>query len=224
MLANLLPGIRDIRTPLATGYIWLLMAWLWIPEHLKTAAPPSSVPGDIARLASYSGRIGVGIALSFVAYLIGVLSELLNEPLLRIGSFISWYSFISSDIRRSRPFSRKRGEQPSATITLGRVVVSLLRRDFWRYSIGGITDDAGYWSRIALVNARYSTAGLYSLAETAERMTPQAKDRSARGRGTLSKDKEKVCLSYLVRHVYQLGNALLGREPELFASYDPTYS
>jgi hypothetical protein len=39
MLTNFLPGIREFRTPLATGYIWLLTFWLWIPTHFKDTPP-----------------------------------------------------------------------------------------------------------------------------------------------------------------------------------------
>ena len=90
MLANLLPGIRDIRTPLATGYIWLLTFWLWLPAHFRDTRPSEGVPGDIAQLAHYSGRVGIAIALSFIAYLIGALSALFDAPLTAIGSFLSW--------------------------------------------------------------------------------------------------------------------------------------
>jgi hypothetical protein len=86
MLTNLLPGIRDLRTPLATGYLWLLALWLWIPSHFKHAPPTSGVPGDITYLAHYASRVGVAIAVSFAAYVVGVLSQHLNPPLAQLGT------------------------------------------------------------------------------------------------------------------------------------------
>jgi hypothetical protein len=266
VLANLLPGIRDLRTPLATGYIWLLTFWLWTPARFKDTTPTVGVPGDIARLAHYSGRLGVAIAVSLIAYLIGVLSGILNQPLTQAGSFVFWYRFVSRDLKVMRQLERNRGHnrrrrrssdyyedqegpvtsigkrwrerwlavwnrerwlavwhgERRAIVMIGNVRVRLLRRDFWDFSPAGITTDAGYWSQVALVNAHYGLAGLYSLAETTQQMSP---DRNTdpprpRPRYEIHRGKDQALFAYLVRNVYRLGNSLLGKEPELYSAYD----
>jgi hypothetical protein len=34
MLLNLLPGLRDLRAPLAAGYLWLAAGWLFFAPKL----------------------------------------------------------------------------------------------------------------------------------------------------------------------------------------------
>jgi hypothetical protein len=36
MLMNLLPGLRELRAPLVSGYLWLISAWLLL-GHLASA-------------------------------------------------------------------------------------------------------------------------------------------------------------------------------------------
>lgn len=38
MLAGLLPGLRQVRTPLAVGYLWLLNLWLLLADYLPRKA------------------------------------------------------------------------------------------------------------------------------------------------------------------------------------------
>jgi hypothetical protein len=210
MLANLLPGIREIRTPLATGYIWLLTFWLWIPQHFKDVPPTTGVPGDIARIAHYSGRVGVAVALSFIAYLIGALSGIFNATLTRIGSYISWHgSFLARlnflvphggdqvFVIRGQPFIYYIGRSPTIRVQLA--LLDFLRSDV----VGREVDNPERWAKIALLNSRYHVQGIDWLAEYAERVMPT-----------------EPYLAYLIREVYKRGNALRGKEEELFATYD----
>ncbi len=198
MLANLLPGIRELRTPLAVGYVWLLTFWLWLPEHFKATAPTVGVPGDIARLTHYSGRLGVGIALSFIAYLIGALSVLFNGPLVRIGSFLFWYTKPRQPGQDNLIYVASRIVYPNA-------------RDFWSAYLRGHPDALTAATRNALRNARYRAFGFSFLSDTA---------RQAALKHRYSEDDELRYLRYLIETVYAQGNVLLGREAELFAAYD----
>ncbi|MFF4392878.1 MULTISPECIES: hypothetical protein [unclassified Streptomyces] len=36
MLASLLPGLRELRTPLATGYLYLLLLFLLFSDSIPT--------------------------------------------------------------------------------------------------------------------------------------------------------------------------------------------
>jgi hypothetical protein len=92
MLASLLPGLRDIRTPLAVGYLWLLTAWLLFGEYVPKSRPPGN--GLIAQLFDLGGLLGRAApiaALSFIAYLLGAIltipveSRFISRLLLRMG-------------------------------------------------------------------------------------------------------------------------------------------
>lgn len=88
MLISLLPGIRDLRTPLAVGGTWLACIWLLVLDRVPLTAsdaPPSIRPAyAIIEFAGPGGILGV---LSFLAYVLGVISLSVGvaivEPLLR---------------------------------------------------------------------------------------------------------------------------------------------
>lgn len=74
MLASLLPGLREVRTPLTVGYLWLLVIWLAFADKIPTERPA----GDnlIARLFDLGGMLGqpaTVAALTFLAYVLGAL-------------------------------------------------------------------------------------------------------------------------------------------------------
>jgi hypothetical protein len=79
MLMSLLPGLRELRAPLASGYLWLVSAWLflgrmdWLPTHRPTDN------GEVARLWELGDALGttaVFAAVTFIAYLIGSFLEM----------------------------------------------------------------------------------------------------------------------------------------------------
>lgn len=87
MLAGLLPGLREIRGPLASGYLWLLFGWLVFEDDVSTAG------GAIERLVDLGAVVSpaaVAVAASFAAYLVGSLSEdLFGRTLLTVVRRIS---------------------------------------------------------------------------------------------------------------------------------------
>jgi hypothetical protein len=203
MLGNLLPGIRQVRTPLATGYLWLLMFWLWLPSHLTEIAPTSGVPGEITRLAHYGGRVAVGIALSFAAYLIGILSQFLNFPFVRLGTVMAY-------IPAAIPAITFR-----TTINLGVVSVTLDTTP----SPKGDEEDTDAFNRseiqrkLTLSAGRLSAKGVNSLYSFASEVA----ERSQANRPVKFKYN---LLAYLFKEVPNEGNALVGKEPELYSVYD----
>jgi hypothetical protein len=101
MLANLLPGFRDLRAPLAAGYLWLAAIWVWFAHVLPSS--PNEATGFLKRvyeLAGAAGRPAIGIALSFTAYLLGVLmteivGRILQFPIIilhRLGKYLMYYA------------------------------------------------------------------------------------------------------------------------------------
>ena len=78
MLANLLPGVREIRAPLAAGYIWLVFSWLLL-EPLPSRGDAEGLLKSTYALADAVTPVGVGIALTFGAYVFGSLSESITQ-------------------------------------------------------------------------------------------------------------------------------------------------
>jgi hypothetical protein len=74
VLSSLLPGIRHLRAPLAVGYIWLIDVWLLFGKAFPSEAEAEGVIEDLYALKGLVSEVGLGIAISFAAYLIGVLS------------------------------------------------------------------------------------------------------------------------------------------------------
>jgi hypothetical protein len=80
MLAGLLPGLRQVRTPLAVGYLWLLNLWLLLADYLPRKAA-GGVVGQIFELGGLPGKGVVLAALTFIAYLIGSSLNVLSPTL-----------------------------------------------------------------------------------------------------------------------------------------------
>jgi hypothetical protein len=77
LLASLLPGLRKLRTPLAVGYLWLLVTWLLSADKVPRIRPEGG--GLVSALFDLQILLGQGAvlaAVSFVAYLIGALLSL----------------------------------------------------------------------------------------------------------------------------------------------------
>jgi hypothetical protein len=72
VLANILPGLREIRGPLAAGFLWLLLGWLSFHDRV---ASPSGAIGELVDLGGLVSDAALAVAASFVAYLIGSFSE-----------------------------------------------------------------------------------------------------------------------------------------------------
>jgi hypothetical protein len=97
MLANLLPGVRQLRAPLAAGYLWLFALWLVLEPALPTETEAQGLAASIYRLGDLVTAFGLAVVVSFAAYLIGSLSV----------SLVSWPSprTLSIPGRRTRSWS-----------------------------------------------------------------------------------------------------------------------
>lgn len=74
MLTSLLPGIRELRVPLATGYVWLVALAIALEPHAPERAEATGLSATLYRIGELISVLGVGVGLSFVAYLLGSLS------------------------------------------------------------------------------------------------------------------------------------------------------
>lgn len=83
MFAALLPGIRELRVPLAVGFLWMAVLWTATSAFLRSP-PEESFLSDLASLAEWISAPVFLVALSFVAYLVGIgLRPLVLTPLVR---------------------------------------------------------------------------------------------------------------------------------------------
>ena len=84
MLASLLPGLRDLRAPLAAGYLWLLFGWLLLHNTFEGWDRNSGPLGAVVDVAHAATPAAVAIAVSFAAYLIGCLNQAILEGVLNV--------------------------------------------------------------------------------------------------------------------------------------------
>ena len=76
MLASLLPGLRDLRTPLTVGYLWLICGWLWFHDALPRRATARGPIADLYDLEGVLPSATFLAALTFMAYFLGSIVEL----------------------------------------------------------------------------------------------------------------------------------------------------
>ncbi|MGI5135834.1 hypothetical protein [Streptomyces sp. CA-106110] len=76
MLASLLPGLRDLRTPLTVGYLWLICAWLWFHDVLPKRGTARGAIADLYDLDRILPPATSLAALTFIAYFLGSIVEL----------------------------------------------------------------------------------------------------------------------------------------------------
>lgn len=79
-LAAALPGFRELRAPLITGYIWLVILWLLIKPDIKTR-PSDAFLAAGYDLAKAAGPFWIALAVGVAAYLIGSVSQTLSVVL-----------------------------------------------------------------------------------------------------------------------------------------------
>jgi hypothetical protein len=75
---NLLPGLRELRAPLAAGYLWIIATAVWANELGWLPASRPAGDGWLARAWDIGGTLGrtaLLAMLTFIAYLIGSFLE-----------------------------------------------------------------------------------------------------------------------------------------------------
>ncbi|MGW5188934.1 hypothetical protein ACWEOO_06750 [Kribbella sp. NPDC004138] len=71
MITSLLPGLRDLRVPLAVGYAWLTVFWFLIGGSLPTEQDAVGVLARVYQLGHVVGSTAMLAALTFIAYTLG---------------------------------------------------------------------------------------------------------------------------------------------------------
>jgi hypothetical protein len=78
MFASLLPGLRDLRTPLAVGLLWIANLWAWFGHLVPDASDASGLIGQLYRLNGVFGTAVLITILSFAGYVLGLLVSSLH--------------------------------------------------------------------------------------------------------------------------------------------------
>jgi hypothetical protein len=97
MLAQILPGFREVRGPLASGFLWLLLGYLIF--HGDIAHAHGKVR-EIVDLGEKLGPAALPVVASFVAYLLGSLSEDLVESVVSKDLLFAQSEAVVDQLRR----------------------------------------------------------------------------------------------------------------------------
>lgn len=94
ILGSLLPGFRELRAPLAAGYLWLLLGWIPLHDRIPPENTATGLWDVLYDLGDNVSVLGIGVAASFVAYLLGSVSGACFDQLLaRPGR---WHTFLAT--------------------------------------------------------------------------------------------------------------------------------
>jgi len=199
VLGSLLPGVREVRAPLAAGYTWLLVAWLLYGSD--ASQHPSGLAVDLKRLHETVSSAGAAVAVGFVAYIVGVFSIALTGVLAR--RVIRWISPLVDAWTRRNQFSTPWSSSPwwfsdyapRTAVALETVVAPRLEEAHAALCVPGRDD------------SRPSYEQLSDLVERAAR-------RATEGSTAV------LLRAAVVDEFEQMGRQMIGREPELFGEYD----
>ncbi|MGN6816335.1 MAG: hypothetical protein ACTHK3_09670 [Solirubrobacterales bacterium] len=101
MLAAL-PGIREIRSALAGGYLWLLFLWLLLDPTLGSADFAGEPYRSAHHLGQMMGPLALGAAVTFAAYLLGTFVNEGRNVMAQIYLFARQSETLTPDIAKTR--------------------------------------------------------------------------------------------------------------------------
>lgn len=88
MLATILPGLRDVRVPLATGFLWLTFLWLTFTRLIPDASSATGLLHEVNRAFLVLGSGALLAAASFAAYIVGVMTTFRARSLFRASGYV----------------------------------------------------------------------------------------------------------------------------------------
>ncbi|NHC13133.1 hypothetical protein [Motilibacter deserti] len=205
MLANLLPGLRDFRTPLAAGYTLAITLWLLLEERVPRE---ERAPGALRRLyelADIAGRPILVAFFSFCCYLLGSLLVVRKPPaftLFGLARFLPDVLFV----QRGRAHFLNR-------------LLSGADKDEARATVVA--------NRMLLGRPRHLAAGALALGGAARVDTETADVLRAAAAGRADVDSERllivirdVLLAAIIEEREILQSRLLARSKDLWSEYD----
>ncbi|MBY8878023.1 hypothetical protein [Actinacidiphila acidipaludis] len=108
MLSFLLPGLRELRTPLAAGYIWIANLWITIGGRLPSKDPGHGPLSAAWKFGQFLGKPALLVVLSFAAYLVGSFLEIDPLRMWDHGGRPAWLTRMRNLLRRVPLLSRLR--------------------------------------------------------------------------------------------------------------------
>lgn len=99
VLMSLLPGVREVRTPLTAGYIWLTLGWLAWGSHAPTVRPTAGMFAMLWDVGMYIGKGGLFVVASFAAFLVGSLLEVNPLKMWQHGGRPQWINRLRDLVR-----------------------------------------------------------------------------------------------------------------------------
>jgi hypothetical protein len=137
VFANVLPGLRELRAPLAAGYLWLTLFWLAFADTLPTKTDVEGSPLErLYELEPVVSDIGKAVVVSVAAYMVGSVAidaqglvrkatptpisygaaDALEAAIADAPEVQRWYVSAAAESLRRTP--RPSGEEPSAHLQL----------------------------------------------------------------------------------------------------------
>jgi DNA-binding PadR family transcriptional regulator len=87
VLGNVLPGLRELRAPLAAGYLWLVIFWLIWGDKVPTKSEHKAPPLDrLYGLEPIVSSFGLAVVASVTAYIVGSIAI---DVQTRVGSLVA---------------------------------------------------------------------------------------------------------------------------------------
>lgn len=101
MILNLLPALRDLRTPLATGYVLILAIYLTFGEQFERLRDNTDVGQRAAEAVEILGQAGSLALVTFIAFLVGTLwSDVIPALTRRVAWFLIVHPLQQRKVRK----------------------------------------------------------------------------------------------------------------------------
>lgn len=95
ILANLIPGAREIRTPLIVGYLWIAILWInypLLPHEFRNSVIANRIQGA----GQHLNLAAIIIALSIAAFFVGVIFELIGQAIRFLSIVVAMFWLVAS--------------------------------------------------------------------------------------------------------------------------------
>ena len=81
-IEGILPGLREFRVPLVTGFLWAVFGWLLLADSVPDQSVATGFWTELFRLTAWLGRSGTFVAALSLVYLLGLVIVGVSKPVL----------------------------------------------------------------------------------------------------------------------------------------------
>jgi hypothetical protein len=218
MFIGLLPGFRELRAPLAAGYVLLLGLWLLLRPVLQRSSNSAGAYRDLVDIADWAGKTTTLVGVSFTAYLLGAVSIAVTQRL------DAGLGLVQDRIRTDwmAPVHPGLWRQRTVRAAMEDAVVNRLSTRF--------LEDESFRNRVieyvAQITSRSAKEGGSSLLPKILQTNPLELARKAEhdyfSRWSLLRAVVRTDAYVESSHddLYLMAQRLLGKEPEVYEEYD----